>query len=212
LVRVDLHVHSAASFDCSIEPELVLRRCRRLGLAPVFLTDHDTIAGALKLRAGGFIRVVVGQEVMTSAGEIVGLFLDEAIQAGLSPSEAARQIRAQGGLVYLEHPYDSSRRHLSEEAIQGLAERIDIVEVFNGRSDEKSNRQAADLCSILGAVAGAGSDAHTLEELGSVYIEMEDFEGPQDFLAKLRDGRIVTGRPAWRLAAEAWVGHNIRRR
>ena len=92
---------------------------------------------------------------------------------------------------YLEHPYDSSRRRLQAEALERVANRVDIVEVFNGRSDDASNRHAEDLQEISGAAPGAGSDAHTLEELGSVYVEMEAFEDPQDFLAKLRRGRIV---------------------
>jgi predicted metal-dependent phosphoesterase TrpH len=204
LIRVDLHVHSSASFDCKIEPERVAARCRQLGLSPVFLTDHDTIDGALKLRAAG-VRVVVGEEIVTTEGELIGLFLTERVPTGLSSKDAVGRIKAQGGLVYLEHPYDSSRRHLTEEAIEKLADVIDIVEVFNGRSDETANRRARDLCETLGAAPGAGSDAHTLGEIGSVYVEMEDFKGASDFLSNLRGSRIVTGRSKLRLAAEAML-------
>ena len=210
LIRVDLHVHSSASFDCKVEPEQVAARCRRLGLGPVFLTDHDSIEGALGLRS--LERVVVGEEVMTTAGELMGLFLVERVPAGLAPREAARQIKGQGGLVYLEHPYDHSRRHLSEDAIEALADVIDIVEVLNGRSDQNANRLAKELCSMLGAAPGAGSDAHTLGEIGSVYVEMEDFEGAPDFLAKLRSGNIVAGRSKLLLTAQAKLGHKMRRR
>lgn len=210
LIRVDLHVHSSASFDCGVEPEQVAAACRRLGLAPVFLTDHDSIEGALRLRACE--RVVVGEEVLTSGGELIGLFLRERIPAGLSPKETAARIKHQGGLVYLEHPYDPTRRHLSEEAIEDLADLIDIVEVFNGRSDGKANRRAEELCGILGAAPGAGSDAHSTADLGSVYVEMQDFEGASDFLAKLRDAKIVVGRSKLLLTAQAKLGPKIRRR
>jgi predicted metal-dependent phosphoesterase TrpH len=176
-----------------------------LGLSPVFLTDHDTIDGALKLRAAA-VRVVVGEEIATTEGELIGLFLTERVPAGLSSGEAVFRIKEQGGLVYLEHPYDSVRRHLTEEAIEKLADKIDIVEVFNGRSDEAANRRAKDLCETLGAASGAGSDAHTLGEIGSVYVEMEDFKGASDFLSKLRSSRIVTGRSRLRRAAEAILG------
>jgi predicted metal-dependent phosphoesterase TrpH len=209
LVRVDLHVHSSASFDCTTEPEQVAARCRRLGLAPIFLTDHDSIEGALRLRATE--PVVVGEEIMTTGGELIGLFLEEAVPAGLAPQEAARRIKGQGGLVYLEHPYDPFRRHLNEEAIAALSDLIDIVEVFNARSDEYTNRRAAELCEILGAAPGAGSDAHTLGELGAVYIEMEEFETAQDFLAKLRNAKIAEGRSKFLLWAESSLRHRIRR-
>jgi predicted metal-dependent phosphoesterase TrpH len=182
-----------------------------LGLDPIILTDHDTIAGAARLQAAGKYRVVVGEEIMTIAGELIGLFLQRPVQSGLPPREAVLEIKDQGGLVYLEHPYDPFRRHLSEEAVENLADLIDIVEVFNARSDEKTNRRAKDLCEILGAAQGAGSDAHTLGELGCVYVEMEDFDGAQDFLANLRSARIVKGRPKFLLMAEARLRHKIRR-
>jgi predicted metal-dependent phosphoesterase TrpH len=117
--------------------------------------------------------------------------LSEAIPAGLAPSEAAARIKAQGGLIYLEHPYDPHRRHLSEKAIEEIADLIDIVEVWNGRSDDRINLLAAQLCDLLGGAAGAGSDAHSLKEIGAVYVEMEAFADAQDFLAKLRAAKIV---------------------
>ena len=122
------------------------------------------------------------------------------------------RIKDQGGLVYLEHPYDATRRHLGDEAIEALADLIDIVEVFNGRSDEKANRRAKELCSTLGAAPGAGSDAHKIADLGSVYVEMEDFEGVPDFLAKLHEAKIVVGRSKLLLSAQAKLGPKMRRR
>jgi predicted metal-dependent phosphoesterase TrpH len=207
LIRVDLHLHSSASDDCHVDPEQVAARCRRLGLKPVFLTDHNSIEGARRLQAIGGQRVIVGEEIMTRDGELIGLFLERLVPRGLGALETAREIKDQGGLVYLEHPYDPFRRHLNEGAIEAVADLIDIVEVFNGRSDEKSNRLAEDLRQTLGVAAGAGSDAHSLAELGSVYVEMEDFEGAQDFLIKLRHSRIVK-RPngRFRKAAAMLVG------
>lgn len=148
---------------------------------------------------------------MTTDGELIGLFLERAVKSGLTPRDTAREIKSQGGLVYLEHPYDPFRRHLSEAAIEILADTIDIVEVFNGRSGEEANRRAEDLCAILGATAGAGSDAHSLREIGSVYVEMEDFDGAQDFLTKLRGSEIVKHRHKLLLWAEAKLGNRKRR-
>lgn len=187
-------------------------QCRRLGLSPVFLTDHDTIAGAVQLRGTGRSRVVVGEEIMTTRGELIGLFLAKAVETGLTPKEAAAEIKTQGGLIYLEHPYDPHRRHLKEDAIEDLADLIDVVEVHNGRSDAYANRRAEDLCGMLGAAPGAGSDAHSAGELGSVYVEMEDFDGAENFLVELRRGRIVKGRAKLLLMAEAKLRHKIRRR
>jgi predicted metal-dependent phosphoesterase TrpH len=171
-----------------------------VGLSPIFLTDHEGIEGAqLLLKAGH--AAVIGQEILTTEGEIIGLFLEEAVPSRLSPEETVDAIKRQGGLVYLEHPYDTGRRNLREEAIERIAAQIDIVEVVNGRSRPEVNRLAEDLRSTLGVAAGAGSDAHTLKEIGSVYVEMEAFDGARDFLTKLRAGKVVTRPKGWRLAA-----------
>ncbi len=202
MIRVDLHAHTAASSDCRVAPSALAAESMRLGLSPIFVTDHNTIRGARELRAAG-VRVVTGEEILTTEGELIGLFLTKQIPRGFRPAEAVAEIKRQGGLVYVQHPYDINRRHLSEDAIESLARDIDIVEVYNGRSDAKSNRLAADLRATIGAAPGAGSDAHTLAELGSVFVEMEDFDDAQDFLAKLRKGKIVVGRSQLRLLVEA---------
>jgi predicted metal-dependent phosphoesterase TrpH len=198
---VDLHLHSSASFDCRVPPLEVARRCRQLGLSPIFLTDHEGIAGAQSLLEAGE-PTVMGQEILTTEGELIGLFLKERVPSRLSPERTVESIKEQGGLIYLEHPYDTGRRNLREEAIERIAGQIDIVEVFNGRSQPEVNRRAEELRSTLGVAAGAGSDAHTLTEIGSVFVEMEAFDGAHDFLAKLRNGNVVTRRKRWRLAAQ----------
>lgn len=211
MIKVDLHVHTSASADSRSKPEEVASRSWRLGLDPTFLTDHDTTAAAIRLQIISRQRVVVGEEITTTDGELIGLFLKRRVRPGLTARETALEIKHQGGLVYLEHPYDEYRRHLKEGAIEDLSDLIDIVEVYNARSDEKTNRRAEELCEILGAAPGAGSDAHTVRELGSVYVEMEDFDSPETFLANLRGARIVRGRPKLLLMAAAQLRHKIRR-
>jgi predicted metal-dependent phosphoesterase TrpH len=192
LIRVDLHLHTSASFDSQSDPLQVARRCQSLGLGPVFVTDHDTIDGALRMRAEvPEVEVVVGEEIATTRGELIGLFLQEAIPTGLQPADAVREIKAQGGLVYLEHPFDNFRRRLQQESIEELADEFDIVEVWNARSSQEMNEKAEDLALTLGVPFGAGSDAHRLEEIGSVHLEMEAFAGPTEFLLALGAGRIV---------------------
>jgi predicted metal-dependent phosphoesterase TrpH len=184
-----------------VPPLDVARRCRQLGLSAIVLTDHDGIAGAQSL-VDASQPTIIGEEILTSEGELIGLFLKTAVPKGLSPEETVAAIKEQGGLVYLEHPYDTTRRNLREEAIERIAGHIDVVEVLNGRSQPEANRRAEDLRSTLGVPGGAGSDAHTLGEIGSVYVEMEAFDGPHDFLAKLRNGHVVTRGKRWRLAAQ----------
>ena len=171
-------------------PEAVARRCQALGLGPVVLTDHDSIDGARALIKAGR-DVIAGQEIATTEGEMIGLFLNEAIVSGLAPEEAVKRIKDQGGLVYLEHPYDSRRRRMRDEAIERIADGIDIVEVWNGRSPADANRRAEELRATLGAAAGAGSDAHRLDEIGRAYVEVAPFTGPREFVERLREARIV---------------------
>src|SRR5207253_10852398 len=127
IVRIDLHLHSSASFDCRVAPREVARRCRQVGLSPIFLTDHEGIAGAESLLKAGEA-AVIGQEILTTEGELIGLFLKEAVPSRLTPEETVKAIKNQGGLVYLEHPYDTGRRNLREAAIERIAGQIDIVE------------------------------------------------------------------------------------
>jgi predicted metal-dependent phosphoesterase TrpH len=204
-VRVDLHLHSSASFDCRVPPVEVARRCGQLGLSPVFLTDHEGISGAQTLLEDGHA-AIIGQEILTTEGEMIGLFLRRAVPSRLTPEETVEAIKGQGGLVYLEHPYDTGRRNLREGAIERIAGQIDIVEVVNGRSRPEVNRRAEELRSTLGVPAGAGSDAHTVKEIGGVYVEMDAFDGADDFLAKLRAAKVVTRPKGWRRVAERLLG------
>ena len=192
--RVDPHVHTSASFDCEVAPRIVAERARRLGLGPIFITDHDTIAGALELRAAG-IPTVVGEEIMTSAGELIGLFLDTAIPPGLDPQETVRRIKDQGGLAYVQHPFDTRRRALCEEALEDILEQVDVIEVFNARADPSMNARAEELCASTDAQPGAGSDAHTLRELGRCYIELGSLSPPPNSSSNCA-GRELCGRVA----------------
>ena len=207
--RIDLHVHSSASFDCQVRPLDIARRCRALGLSPIVLTDHDSVEGARELQ-GHRIDVIAGQEVLTTEGELIGLFLTQPIPRKLSPEAAVQAIKDQGGLVYLEHPYDELRRRLGEDAIERIADAVDIVEVWNGRAGPEANAKAAELCATLGAAPGAGSDAHRLEEIGRAYVEMEAFEGPREFVERLKEGRVVVNPNRLLLRARALLSPRSR--
>ncbi len=198
-------MHSNASYDCAVPPERMADAARRFGFSPTVLTDHDTIAGALQLRDAG-LPVIIGQEITTEDGELIGLFLEEAVPSALPATETVRAIKEQGGLVYVQHPYDRYRKHLREDALERIARDVDVVEVFNARCDDEANRLAWGLRRTLGAAAGAGSDAHRLEDIGAVYVEMDPFDDAESFLRSLRDARIVERPRRIALRLQNWLG------
>lgn len=161
------------------------------------ITDHSTVAGALRLASELPCRVVVGQEQRTPEGEIIGLFLTERIPPGCrSASEAARVVRDQGGVVYVPHPFDPLRHRVGEKVLRRLVGEglVDVVEARNGKTSlESRNSEAASFCASTGTAAGAGSDAHVPEAVGAVYVEMARFEDAAGFIAALRAGARVVG-------------------
>ena len=193
-MRVDLHSHTMWSGDSTTTPDEVHDAVVESGLDVLCITDHNAIRGAQELAEQLPCRVIVGEELRTHAGEIIGLFLTERIPFGTSPREAAMAIRSQGGVVYVPHPFDPMRRNLAEPALLELAEAgfIDAIEVFNAKTSLRHlNDRAADFAAKFDLAAGAGSDAHVPLALGSAYVEMPDFDGPADFLRSLRQGRVV---------------------
>lgn len=193
-VRVDMHSHTMWSGDSTTTPAEIAASIVACGLDVLCITDHNAIKGAVELAASLPCRVVVGEEVKTHAGEVIGLFLTERVPIGLRADEAARQIRNQGGLVYIPHPFDPMRRNLTEVAMRDLADAgmIDAIEVLNAKTSLSSlNAKAAAFADEHALARGAGSDAHVPLALGAAFVEMPDFDGPADFLAKLRLGRIA---------------------
>jgi predicted metal-dependent phosphoesterase TrpH len=171
--------------------EQIIRKCLDRGINCIALTDHGKADGALRLQQMAPFTVIVGQEVLTPDGEIMGLFLKETIPNGLSPSETAARIKEQGGLVGVPHPFDSLRG-LKRESLESLLPQMDFIEVFNSRSFFKSNNNHAKrLVRQYGLLATAGSDAHTPGEIGKAYVEMSEFASKEDFGKSLAQGKIV---------------------
>ena len=192
MIKADLHIHTCYSIDCLTPLEKIVERCLELGINCIAVADHNTIAGALKLRGIAPFKVIVAEEVLTPVGEIMGLFLSEAIPPGLSPQETISRIRSQGGLVAIPHPFGRSlpwsTNVLTSAEVLSL---VDIIETFNSRTPfSKSNARAGKLAKEQGKAASAGSDAHTLGEIGRTYVEMPEFDGPDDFLNSLAQGKI----------------------
>jgi predicted metal-dependent phosphoesterase TrpH/glycosyltransferase involved in cell wall biosynthesis len=197
LIHVDLHMHTDHSHDCATPVERLLETAKERGLGAIAVTDHNEISGALEAeRQADGIKVIVAEEVKTAdQGEVIGLFIREKIPRGLTLEETIAEIRRQGGLVYVPHPFDRMHAVPDYEHLLDVVEDIDAIEVFNPRVAMKSfNEEAARFAAKYRIVAGAGSDSHVPQGLGSVKIAMRDFDGPEEFLESLRDADIIRRR------------------
>jgi len=204
LIDVDLHMHTDHSHDCETPVEVLLAAAREAGLGAIAVTDHNEISGALEARekaarsgaTGGQdrIKVIVGEEIKTaSQGEVIGLFIEEKIPRGLTLAQTVAEIKRQGGVVYVPHPFDRLHAVPDYEHLLPILDEVDAIEVFNPRVAIGSfNEEAARFAAKYRIPAGAGSDAHVAQGLGSVRIRMRDFDGPDEFLQSLRDAEITT--------------------
>ncbi len=195
LIDVDLHMHTDHSPDCATPVEVLLATAIEQGLGAIAITDHNEVSGALEaLAKADGIKVIVAEEVKTaSQGEVIGLFLERKIPRGLTLAETVAEIKAQGGLVYVPHPFDRMHSVPDYAHLLTILDDVDAIEVFNPRVAIGSfNEEAARFAAKYRIIAGAGSDSHVAAGLGSVRIRMRDFDGPAEFLESLRDADIVT--------------------
>jgi glycosyltransferase involved in cell wall biosynthesis len=196
-ISVDLHMHTDHSPDCATPVHVLLSTAKGRGLGAIAITDHNEISGALEARerANG-IKVIVSEEVKTAdQGEVIGLFIEEKIPRGLTLEETIAEIHRQGGLAYVPHPFDRMHSVPDYEHLLGVVEDIDAIEVFNARvAFAAFNEEAARFAAKYRIAAGAGSDSHVPQGLGSVKIRMRDFDGPEEFLESLREADIVRRR------------------
>jgi predicted metal-dependent phosphoesterase TrpH len=210
LLRMDMHLHTHRSFDCLSRPADILRAARGRGIDRLVVTDHNEIAGALELQALDPARVLVGEEVKTREGfDVIGILLTERIPERTPAREACEQIREQGGVVYLPHPFDVGRSGAGDRLLAGLAELIDVVEVHNARCLlRRFNERAGEWAERHGKLQGCGSDAHTVREVGTAYVEVPPFaptrEGLLSALAAGRVARSARSSPVYR-AVSTWA-------
>jgi predicted metal-dependent phosphoesterase TrpH len=192
MFKADLHIHTEYSMDCSTPLEKIISRCQELGINCIAIADHGTAEGALKMQKIAPFRVIVAEEILSTQGEIMGMFLKETIPSGLTPGETVKRIKAQGGLVNIPHPFETIRGSaLKDWCINEIAGDIDLMEVLNSRSPFPANTEKARAFAARHGIPGsAGSDAHSVREIGNAYVEMPEFSNPQEFLKSLARGTI----------------------
>lgn len=219
---VELHCHTHFSSDGLMRPEKLVEVAARRGIDRVAITDHNTTAGALEAARVDPQRVIVGEEIFTTRGELLAFFVTEEVPQGLTPREAIERLRRQGAVISVSHPFDRTRAGAWEpEDLQDILGLVDALEVFNARTlGDGPNRRAAALAASAGLPGTAGSDAHAYAELGRAVLKMEPFADAAGMRASLRTAEVRARRsPAavhllsryaswrWRLGWRPQAGH-----
>jgi predicted metal-dependent phosphoesterase TrpH len=193
-MKIDFHTHTVWSKDCCSSVGAFIRGCKRRGLGCVAITDHNEIDGALAVKKVASFPVIVGEEISSTAGDIIGLFVKRRIKPGMSLENTLDEIRSQSGLVYLPHPFATKKdsgRSIDHFDLPRLRESVDIIETFNGRNlNAIDDERAKHLAETIGAPQGAGSDAHTPFDIGLAYVELDEFDSQEGLIQGLRKGSI----------------------
>lgn len=198
LLRADLHCHSCYSKDSNLSLEKLIEACKKAGVNVVALTDHNEIEGALRLleMAPHWLTVIVGEEIATADGDLIGLFLRERIEPRLPIFETIRQIREQGGLVMVPHPFDRLRHEaMGGEVLDRIRGQVDFVEVFNSRNVfDADNKAATDYVAAHKLNGYVVSDAHWTGEYGNSTCLIEPFRNAKEFAENLKHAKFETRR------------------
>ncbi len=200
LLTVELHCHTCYSTDSLLKPARLLDAAAQKGLDRVIVTDHNSIRGAQAAARLDPQRVVVGEEIMTTRGELLAFYVQEEIPAQLDPEEAIRRLRLQGAVISVSHPFDAVRHgSWSEADLRAILPLVDAIEVHNARTwSRQPNFRAARLALQAGLPGTAGSDSHTARELGTSGMRLPPFEDAAGLLESIRQGEIISRRsPPW---------------
>jgi predicted metal-dependent phosphoesterase TrpH len=207
-VRLDMHMHTEYSRDSRVVLSEFAALARKAQLGAVCITDHDTIEGGLRLREMDTgLQIIVGEEITTGDGELVGLFLSKRIAPGLTAERTIKLIHEQGGLAYVPHPFSRNRRrHLRRKILDHVAGQVDIIEVFNAREVASvSNVQALEFARAHDLPGGVGSDSHRRIEIGRAYVEVAPFTTPQELVAALREGKVTGTLTGFGIHVRTWI-------
>ena len=197
--KIDLHTHSEASRDGGITAEQYAYILRNEILDVIAITDHDRIDFALGMqKALGADKIIVGEEITTSQGEIIGLYLEEKVDPGMSAQETIDAIKLQDGIVYIPHPFEKVRKGLQEDILTALIDDIDIIEGYNGRAFAQNfSQKTLAIAKQHDIPAAASSDAHGSKGVGSTYTTLKQQPTRHSLCALIARGHLVTGKPPY---------------
>ncbi len=199
MYKIDLHTHSIASPDGGITADQYAKALSTNVLDVIAVTDHNQVDFAIGLQQRLGDRIIVGEEIMTTGGEIIGLYLTKRIKPGLSPLETIQRIKDQGGLVYVPHPFESVRKGLHPGTLEELVDYLDIIEVCNGRAFlQNRSAQTVIWAKLNHIISAASSDAHGPRGLGKTYTRVKKLPAVDDLVEIIAGGTPVTERPGVR--------------
>jgi predicted metal-dependent phosphoesterase TrpH len=198
MYKVDLHTHSQQSPDGSLRQADYQSILDRGLLDVIAVTDHNSISFAQKLHAELGEKIIIGEEITAREGEIIGLYLQEVVPAGLSAAETADRIHKQGGLVYIPHPFETVRKGLPLPVLEGISESVDIVEVHNGRATQNKSSKATDWAKLYQLPGAASSDAHGKVGWGRTFSSINDVPSKENLAEQLVKATHTVGSPGLR--------------
>jgi predicted metal-dependent phosphoesterase TrpH len=200
MLRIEFHCHTVFSKDSLTSPQKLVEACRRKSIDRVIITDHNTIAGARAAQALDPQRVIVGEEIMTTRGEILTAFVREEIPAGLSPQETILRLREQNAFISVSHPFDEWRSGGWQETdLLEILPLVDAIEIFNSRCMSPAfNRRAIAFAEVHHLAGTVGSDAHAAFELGRSLVLLDQFDGPDELRSVIRTAQYqMRASPPW---------------
>jgi predicted metal-dependent phosphoesterase TrpH len=192
-LKVELHCHTYHSKDSLMLPDRLLETCRKRGIDRVAITDHNSIEGAIEAAALDPDRVIIGEEIMTTKGEILAFFVQEFVPAGLTPMQTIEQLRDQGAFISVSHPFDSARSgSWTDDDLNAILPYVDAIETMNARTwSQTPNTKAAKIAAQFQLPGTAGSDAHAYAELGRVSMQLPGFDDVAGFRSALPRAHII---------------------
>ncbi len=194
LIRMECHAHTEASKDSLVRPGRLIQHCQKIGIHKIAITDHNEIEGALAAQALAPDRVIVGEEIETTQGELIGYFMREWVPPALAPMAAIERLREQGAVISVAHPFDTIRsKHWKQEDLLAIVPHIDAIEVFNARClRNQPNQEAEAFAKQHDLLATVGSDAHSLYEVGTASLQLPAFSDAASFTRALAEARHNT--------------------
>jgi len=200
MISVEFHCHTHASKDSLTRPADLISAARRKGIGRVIVTDHNSIIGAREARAIDPELIIIGEEIMTTKGEILAAYVQELISANLSPKETIDILKEQGAFISVSHPFDEMRKGgWQENDLLEILPFVDAIEVYNSRCMFPRFNRRAGLFAQKHNIAGTvGSDAHAAFELGRSVLLLDQFTGPEELRQVIRAAKMkVKWSPWW---------------